>query len=77
VYGKLKVNTFTDKDQVGKSKFNGFVEVLDADGNKVNVRGIPNNIPIDQFMDVWTNIFVPKATSRYQTKKQEESQLQE
>jgi hypothetical protein len=75
--GKLRLNTFTDKDRTGKAKFNGFVEVLDVDGNKVNNPSIPNNMPVEDLMNIWMNVFVPDATNQYLTKPQEKAQLQE
>jgi hypothetical protein len=65
VYGKLRVNSYTDKNERRESIFNGFIEVLDANGNKVISPSIPQNITGEEFFDVWNKYFVPKAINKY------------
>jgi hypothetical protein len=66
VPGQLRLRTATNIDTAdGKRKFTGFVEILDAQGKKLNIPGFPQNVPIEQFGDVYKEIFAPNVLTKY------------
>lgn len=65
VSGRFRVHMATDIGREGKRVPTGFVEVLDATGNKINIPGFPQNIPITQFADVYKQIFAPNFVNKY------------
>lgn len=66
--GQLRVRTTTDVDpKDGKRKFASFVEILDSKGNKIS--GPLQNIPLEDFADVYKDYFAPNAIDKYLKKK--------
>lgn len=66
ISGQLRVRTSIDTDSKdNKDKFTGFVEILDNQGNKLNVPGFPQNIPFTQFGEVYKQIFTPNVLQKY------------
>jgi hypothetical protein len=61
--GSLRLRTATSKID-GKQKFTGFVEVLDNNGKKINIPGY-EYIPINQFGDIYKQIFAPNVITKY------------
>lgn len=66
ISGTFRVRTTTDLDpRDGKRKPVSFIEVLDTKGNKLNVPGFPQNIPMNQFADIYKDIFAPELVVKY------------
>jgi len=65
IQGQFRIRTSTDLDSDNKRKFAGFVEILDSNGNKLNIQGFPQNIPLSEFPDVYKQLFAPNVLTKY------------